>query len=69
MAAGFYAHRLQATCIGKVESSSYFNTANAHIVFGTNEVAAPMTTPLIMSSGCSYNSERMSFARFPSSLV
>lgn len=69
MAAGFYAHRLQATCIGKVESSSYFNTANAHIVFGTNEVAAPMTTPLIMSSGCSYNRERMSFARFPSSLV
>ena len=63
MASGFHAHRLQASCIGEVNSAYLFGESTAHIVFVDNEVAGPMAK--VMSSSCWYDDDTISFASSP----
>jgi hypothetical protein len=66
MTKGFKAYRIQGTCLGEVDSGSYFNEATAHIVCGT-PVQYPMYS--VMSNGCPYNPTRSIVANPPYYLV
>lgn len=65
MASGFYAHRLQATCIDTALTGNYFNEATAHIVCGDQQRVG-MSPHTMFNSACLDNMDNIK-GYFPAS--